>query len=127
PFCTCMGATFPLGLFVLRSGGSPGAEEGFRYLYLANVVGAAMGTLVTAFVLVELLGFAGTLSLAAVGNATIAALALVLSLKATTTAAPASMPESPREEVPAAAASSRAMGPVRAALFATGLSSMGIE
>jgi spermidine synthase len=128
PFCTCMGATFPLGLFVLRGGRGRGTEQGFSYLYLANVIGAAAGTLVTAFVLVELLGFSGTLSLAAAGNATIAAIALALSLKTSSAvgteehaagAAAFAAPEASRV--------SPATGPVLAALFATGVVSMGME
>src|SRR5262249_10364309 len=43
-------------------------KRGFSHLYLANVLGAVVGTLATAFVLVELLGFQHTLILAALCN-----------------------------------------------------------
>ena len=38
------------------------ADHAFGYLYLANVSGATLGTLASAFVLIELLGFRGTLA-----------------------------------------------------------------
>jgi predicted membrane-bound spermidine synthase len=46
--------------------------ESFSFLYLANVLGAMSGTLLTAVILVELLGFHHTLWVAAAGNFTIA-------------------------------------------------------
>jgi len=44
----------------------------FSYLYLANVIGAACGTLITAVVFIELLGFKHTLLLAACLNFAVA-------------------------------------------------------
>ena len=65
PFCTAMGATFPLAIGALRGGRAGAAGGPFSYLYLANVVGAAAGTIVSALFLIELLGFRNTLLVAA--------------------------------------------------------------
>src|SRR5262249_46539167 len=65
PFCCSMGATFPLAMGALRRLAPGGSERSFSYLYVANVAGATAGTLGSAFVLIELLGFRGTLRLAA--------------------------------------------------------------
>ncbi len=60
PWCTCMGATFPLLMGVIERTSEDEAERSFSYLYVANVFGALLGTLVSAFVLIELMGFQGT-------------------------------------------------------------------
>ena len=56
PWCTCMGATFPLLMGVIERTSEDEAERSFSYLYVANVFGALLGTLVSAFVLIELMG-----------------------------------------------------------------------
>lgn len=127
PFCACMGATFPLGLFVLRKSRRSDGDRGFSYLYLANVAGAALGTLTTAFVLVEWLGFAGTLALAGAANAGIAACALLLSLKPEAAVRSDAEPAPTLAPGPSAPASFPADVPVLAALFGTGIVSMGME
>jgi len=71
PWCLCMGATFPLMMACVRER-DPENTKSFSYLYLANVLGAMSGTLVTALLLVELLGFRHTLWIAATGNFSIA-------------------------------------------------------
>src|SRR4029077_10141986 len=71
PWCTFMGATFPLMMAYIRERQSTDPAS-FSYLYLANVLGAMAGCLATALVLVELLGFRGTLRVAAAGNFLIA-------------------------------------------------------
>jgi len=55
-----MGATFPLLMGVIERTSEDEAERSFSYLYVANVFGALLGTLVSAFVLIELMGFQGT-------------------------------------------------------------------
>lgn len=70
PWCVFMGTTFPLMMAYVRERDS-GNRESFSYLYLANVVGAMSGTLLTALVLVEKFGFRHTLLLAATGNFTV--------------------------------------------------------
>ena len=77
PWCVLMGATFPLMMAYMRE--QPGqSSESFSYLYLANVVGAALGIGLSAFVLIEIFGFMDTLRIAAAGNFTIAMLSLKL-------------------------------------------------
>ncbi|MHB8883031.1 MAG: fused MFS/spermidine synthase [Thermodesulfovibrionales bacterium] len=77
PSCLLMGATFPLMMAFVKE--QAGAEkESFSYLYLGNVMGAATGTLLTAFVLIELLGFRTTAALAASLNIGIAITCLVI-------------------------------------------------
>jgi MFS family permease len=64
PWCVMMGATFPLMMAFVRQI-DPANRNSFSFLYLANVVGAMVGTAVTALVLVELFGFYGTYVIAA--------------------------------------------------------------
>ena len=78
PWCTCMGATTPLGMTGVRLVSPPHSQRAFSYLYLANVLGAMIGVLVSAFVLIELVGLTGTLWVAAALNFGIAATAAVL-------------------------------------------------
>ena len=75
PWCVLMGATFPFMIGYIRE---KKAHDGrsFSYLYVANVLGAMIGVLLTAFVLIEKFGFAKTLHLAAAGNFFIALAAL---------------------------------------------------
>ena len=125
PFCICMGATFPLAMEAIRRVAPAESDRSFSYLYVANLVGATAGTLASAFVLVELLGFRGTLALTAGLNALLAAAALALSL-------------APARPVEPATAAPTALGHVESrdglvggrivwALFATGLVSMAME
>jgi spermidine synthase len=64
PWCFFMGTTFPLVMQFIREE-SPSEKKSFSFLYLANVIGACAGTLATAFVLVELMGFQKTLWISA--------------------------------------------------------------
>ncbi len=123
PFCTCMGATFPLGMAAIRRHTRADPSRSFSYLYVANVVGACGGTLLSSLVLIELFGFRGTLGLAALLNAALAVAALLLGSRP----APA-VPEA----APVTATAGVGRGPGRRrvvllALFATGFSSMGME
>ena len=81
PWCTCLGSTFPLLMAVMRQSPSAASGRSFSYLYVANVIGALLGTLLSAFILIELLGFQGTLYIAAGLNALIALLAFCLSFR----------------------------------------------
>jgi spermidine synthase len=76
-WCLLMGATFPLMMSfarcTLRS-----ATTSFSFLYLANVAGASVGTVLTAGVLVELLGFRKASVVAACVNFAIASAAYLL-------------------------------------------------
>lgn len=81
PFCLCMGTTFPLMMAYVRER-DPRQETSFSFLYLANVVGAMCGTLVTAIMLVEVLGFTWTLAVGACGNFLVAAVSFSLARRA---------------------------------------------
>jgi spermidine synthase len=81
PWCTCLGSTFPLLMAVIRQSSSAASGRSFSYLYVANVIGALLGTLLSAFILIELLGFHGTLYAAAGLNALIALLAVRISFR----------------------------------------------
>ena len=137
PWCLFMGATFPLVMAHVREREGRG-EDSFSYLYLANVLGAMSGTLLTALVLVEVFGFSDTLRVAAAGNLLIAGTALWLGLAGR--GAPA--PESPEPSAPteAAASSRAALTPfatsalpakqgrlAKGILFTTGFVSMAME
>src|SRR5438270_10733765 len=80
PWCVCMGATFPFMMGYVREQDEQNSES-FSFLYLANVLGAMSGTLMTAFVLVEFFGFKQTLCIAAAGNFTIAVISGFLARK----------------------------------------------
>jgi spermidine synthase/predicted MFS family arabinose efflux permease len=74
PWCLFMGATFPLMMAHVRER-EPQNRDSFSYLYLANVLGATIGTLLTALVLIETVGFRSTLWVAAAGNFLVAGIA----------------------------------------------------
>jgi spermidine synthase len=85
PWCLCMGATFPLMMAFIKER-RPSSTESFSFLYLANVLGAVTGTILTADVLVELLGFRHTLLVAGGLNFLIAAVSITLASDAVTPA-----------------------------------------
>lgn len=123
PYAVCMGATFPLAMAAIRRSGAAAGRRTFSYLYLANVLGAAAGTLAAGFVLIELLGFRRTLYVAAALNVLLAACAFAIAA-ARRTASVASP-----ERVPATTVA--ADGPRQPMLlvwlFLTGLVSMAME
>jgi spermidine synthase len=125
PFCSAMGATFPLGVAALRRASREISERSFSYLYGANTLGAAVGALISAFVLIELFGFRGTGRAIAALNALIAAGAFVAGLATRARASHTDAPEPPRDAaiVPRPVAAPAAPW----LLFATGLVSMGME
>lgn len=78
PWCIAMGFTFPFMMAFVK--GMEGSQQAsFSFLYLANVLGAVAGTLLTAIVLIEWLGFTQSLALAAFINFVIALSGLALS------------------------------------------------
>jgi len=78
PFCTCMGATFPLAMAAVRGAFAEKSGTSFSFLYVANVLGAMAGGLCSAFVLIELLGFRNTMLVAAGLNLLLALCAALL-------------------------------------------------
>ena len=128
PWCVFMGATFPLMMAYVREQ-EPRNSESFSYLYLANVLGATSGTLLTAIVLVEALGFRHTLWVAAAGNFIIAAISVWLGARAPKGRGPQSEVRGPRPEFGRAAGG---LGQGRGRLiqwilFSTGFAAMAME
>ena len=80
PWCACMGATFPFAMAAIRERFSGQAERSFSFLYLANVLGAVTGAAVP-LLLIEELGFRGTLHVGAVLNLCLATAAFLLSFR----------------------------------------------
>jgi spermidine synthase/MFS family permease len=120
PFCVCMGATIPLAMWAIRRNLPDESRRSFSYLYLANVLGAGLGTLASAFVLIELFGFRGTALIAASLNALLAATALALSL---VRVGGGSLPDVGAGHAPSAESANS----IPWLLFGTGLASMGLE
>lgn len=132
PFCTCMGATFPLAMAGIRAAFRPKSRTSFSYLYLANVLGAMAGALGSAFLFIETLGFSKTLLIACALNAVIAAAAFALAF---------AWRELPGDKEPATGAASDPNVPAGALvkdfgpaglialplLFTSGLASLGME
>ncbi|MFH1190270.1 MAG: fused MFS/spermidine synthase [Candidatus Omnitrophota bacterium] len=77
PWCILMGFTYPFMMSFLK-GFWKEDNTAFSYLYFANVVGAMCGTLLTAVVLIELVGFYNSLIIAASLNFLICAISLVI-------------------------------------------------
>lgn len=121
PWCACMGATFPLAMAAIEKRFKARSGDSFSYLYLANVVGAGLGTLASAFILIELYGFRGTLYFACALNIAIAAAALAASFQPAMGAALLSEPSAP------AVKTSSARPETLILLFMTGLVSMAME
>jgi spermidine synthase len=107
------------------------AQYSFSYLYAANVLGALAGTLMSAFVLIEVVGLRDTLHLAAFGNFFAAAIAWLLG-RGTVGVRSAAAMETAVGESPAPAAASSAPESLTTQtakwiLFTTGFVSMAME
>ena len=124
PWCACMGATIPLAMESIKRNIQGQSSSSFSFLYLANVVGATAGAIIPLF-LIELYGFHGTLKIGAACNFALAIAAFVLSTRVRVgqTAAPAP------SNTPAELSSDQLVRSRRPLilLFATGLTSMGLE
>lgn len=130
PFCACMGATIPVAMFAIRNCQQDGDYRSFSFLYLANVMGAVLGSFLP-LLLIEPYGFHKTLLIGALLNVAIAVSAFVLSLKSpqvlrrtATSSEPTTSEATPSESLYGATDSRR---PVLALLFTTGLATMGME
>jgi len=80
PWCACMGATIPLGMFAIRRDQRLESCRSFSFLYLANVLGAVAGTLIP-LLLIELWGFTRTLQFGMLLNVIICGAAFKLSTR----------------------------------------------
>ena len=78
PFTACMGATIPLAMAVIRRR-FPAETKAFSYLYVSNVLGATLGTVAAAFILVEALGFRRSTLIAGLLNLGVAVAAWLFS------------------------------------------------
>jgi spermidine synthase len=123
PWCIFMGATFPFMMAFVREQDHRNAES-FSFLYLANVLGAMAGTLLSAVVLVELLGLRHTLWVAAAGNFSVAITAALVALSRGTCYTPAAKE---MEVSTAAWEASRSDHFILPLLFLTGFAALGME
>ena len=80
PWCFFMGTTFPTMMAFIKEN-DYSQKTSFGFLYLANVLGAMSGTLVSALVMIELLGFWKTLIVAGCGNFIVASAGMLLGLR----------------------------------------------
>jgi len=125
PWCICMGATIPLMMKFIKQV-RHGQTKGFSFLYMANVLGALCGTVLTAVVLIETLGLRGTLLVGAGLNFFIALLSLVLNFVDFREDAPETKAVHPGPS-PAGALRSITPRPALIVMFMTGFTSMAME
>ncbi len=120
PWCACMGATIPLAMFAIRKDGRAESQRSFSFLYVSNVLGAAVGAILP-LLFIELRGFHSALRIGALLNCAIAISAYAL----TVLQRRSSVIASPEKTVIARTARSDRRPLLL--LFMTGLASMGIE
>jgi spermidine synthase len=123
PWCACMGATIPLAMSAIRNRFPQESQRSFSYLYLANILGAVLGALLP-LLLIEIYGFHGTLRIGAALNSLLALSAMVLSLRRPAAQRELSSHEGPTVPIALKPAANRRWLTL---LFATGLTSMGVE
>lgn len=124
PWCFFMGTTFPFMMAYIREREAQEAQS-FSFLYVANVLGAMSGTILTALVFVEVFGFHDTLRLAAAGNFIIALIGVWLGMKQGTPAESREKTSAATNETKSAA---RPRAPfIRWILFSTGFCAMAME
>ncbi|HEY1272426.1 MAG TPA: hypothetical protein VGF08_10600, partial [Terriglobales bacterium] len=120
PWCACMGATFPFAMLAVRDRFPAQARHSFSYLYLANVIGAVAGAILPLF-LIELFGFQRTLWIAAGLNALLASTAFALTI------GKSKLREDDAGDGPFTGERSAPNSAALWLLFATGLTSLGVE
>jgi spermidine synthase len=127
PWCLCMGATFPFMMAFVRSRNRQ-REDSFSFLYFANVLGAMSGTALTAFVLIEMLGFRHTLFVAGCANFLVALISCGLARTQTWPTEP-HVSQTESEVTPAEPAESSSSSPImtKLILFSTGFCAMAME
>lgn len=121
PWSALMGATIPIGMLAIERAFPKESSRSFSYLYTANVAGALAGTILP-LLLIELLGFHGAVRFGAGCNVLIAVLALIVSKVARRK----DVKEALQPQIGRAPTAAGEV-PVLALLFATGLTSMGME
>lgn len=123
PWCVCMGATFPLMMAYVRERDSNNTKS-FSFLYLANVLGAMSGTLLTAVIFVEIWGFHHTLRQAAAGNFIVAFISAGLGWRRRSAIVPSEIRPAPAETLPPPTHDGRM---TKMLLFSTGFVAMAME
>jgi spermidine synthase len=124
PWCFFMGTTFPFMMAYIREREAQNAQT-FSFLYVANVLGAMSGTILTALVFIEVFGFHDTLRFAAGGNFLIALISLWLGVRQGSRAGSGKTSPSAGDEIKPAA---RRRAPfIRWILFSTGFCAMAME
>jgi predicted membrane-bound spermidine synthase len=128
PWCALMGATIPIAMLAIKRTFARESSRSFSYLYMANVGGAVIGTAVP-LLLIELLGFHGTLKVGATCNGLIFLLALAVSIGTPQTKDTEDTKDTDREAAQPTFTLPKATGggALLALLFTTGLTSMGME
>ena len=126
PWCILMGATFPFVMAFIRQQANRNTES-FSFLYVANVVGAMAGTLLSAFVLVELLGLRHTLWVAAGSNFTVATMAALLASHSVARIRPAPIAAEIFEAIQPCSPPHHANRFILSLLFLTGFAALGME
>jgi len=124
PFCACMGGTIPVAMFAIRKR-QQGDQRSFSFLYLANVLGAVLGSFLP-LLLIEPYGFHHTLLIGAALNALIAVSAFVVSF-VSRAAPPRTSNSFSSSTSPASAGAIESNRGVLVLLFTTGLATMGME
>jgi spermidine synthase len=120
PWCTAMGATYPVAMAAIRERCPGESRKSFSFLYVANLAGAILGSFVP-LLFIEALGFRGTLWIGMALNFTLAVAAFGLSTRAPVAPAKGEEPTTSASEAPLD--SSRLLW----LLFATGITTMGVE
>jgi spermidine synthase len=126
PWCACMGATIPLGMFAIRSDKRLESRRSFSFLYLANVLGAVAGALIP-LLFIEVFGFTVTLRLGMVLNLAVCGTALWIAGKQAPPADSRDPVEQDAADKPSLTAPQMFGNSTLWLLFATGLTSMGME
>jgi spermidine synthase len=124
PWCACMGATIPVAMSAIRNDHGPQSQRSFSFLYLANVLGAIAGATLP-LLLIELWGFKATLQAGMLVNLTLFATALALSGEPAGVRDRDVLDVVPKTTTPGQPRTARIE--CLALLFATGMSSMGME
>ena len=126
PWCVLMGATFPFVMAFVRQQDNRNIES-FSFLYVANVLGAMAGTLLSAVVLVELLGLHHTLWVAAASNFIVATTAALLASRSGTRMRSAPIPADISAAVRPSSQAHRSHRFILSLLFLTGFAALGME
>jgi spermidine synthase len=127
PWCTCMGATFPMAMAAIRRNCPAEQQHSFSFLYLANVLGAILGTLIPTYILIEQMGFQRTLYVASSMNALLALTVLVLSTQSKDATTADELPASVAERTGGAELYPLSSSGTLWMLFITGVCTMAME